>query len=245
MKISSSFYNTNSRNNSHSFKGVPANPCYIPEIIGRMGKFAGKYIDSPEQRLFLALATLMFKPLIDLKYAREDKKIDSALKTTAKGLAGGLTGVTIRGAFLQLTEKYIGYDCINKRLIPKQNRLNSLFLPKISQQMKEDCPEIVKLRIAKYSNTLGSLFAIAFMVLFSNSNIDVPLTNDLQDLLSGVVKEKKTWLKSLGDVSSARANKIINWFKRKLNIAEKISTKIKDIAAVIKSDGNKREESKK
>ena len=245
MKISSSFYNTNSRNNSHSFKGVPDNPVYIPEFIGKIGKYAGRYIDSPEQRLFLALATLMFKPAIDLKFAREDKKVDSALKTTAKGLAGGFTGVAIRVAFLKLTEKYIGFDCINKRLIPKQNRLNSLFLPKISQQMKEDYPEIVKMRIAKYSNTLGSLFAIAFMILFSNSNIDVPLTNDLQDLLSGVVKEKKTWLKSLGDVSSARANKIKNWFKDKMNIAEKISAKLHDIANVIRNTDNKREEAKK
>ena len=244
MKISSSFYNTNSRNNSHSFKGVPVNPVYIPEWVGTIGKYAGKYIDSPEQRLILALATLMFKPAIDLKYARDDKKIDTALKTTAKGLAGGITGVAIRGAFLKLTEKYIGYDCINNRLISKQNRLNSLFLPKISQQIKEDYPELVKLRIAKYSNTLGSLFAIAFMILFSNSNIDVPLTNDLQDLLSGVVKEKKTWLKSLGDVSSARADKIRNWFKRKMNVAEKISTKLRDIAAIIKSPDN-REEPKK
>lgn len=235
MKISSSFNKQDRNINSPTFKGVPPKPKYIPEIIGTLGKYAGEYVDSPEQRLFLALATIAFKPLIDLKYADEDKKIDTALKSAAKSAAGGITGVGIRGAFLKLTDKYIGYDIINNNLIPKRNRLNTLFLPEIAKEIKVESPEIVKLRIKKYSNTLGSLFAIIFMIIFSNSKIDVPLTNDIQDLLSGVVKENKSWIKSLHDVASARGAKIADWFIRKKNIITNIGTKTKDIIDIIKN----------
>ena len=236
MKISSSFYKQDRNTDSPSFKSVPPNPRYIPEFIGTLGKYAGEYIDSPEQRLFLALATIAFKPLIDLKYADDDKKVDTALKSTAKSAAGGITGVAIRGAFLKLTDKFIGYDTINNNLIPKRNRLNTLFLPEIAKELKEESPEIIKLRIKKYSNTLGSLFAIIFMILFSNSKIDVPLTNDIQDLLSGVVKENKSWTKSLHDVAAARGKKIADWFIRKKNILSNIVNKTKDIAYIIKND---------
>ena len=74
------------------------------------------------------------------------------------------------------------------------------------------------------------------MILFSNSKIDVPLTNDIQDLLSGVVKENKSWTKSLHDVAAARGKKIADWFIRKKNILSNIVNKTKDIAYIIKND---------
>lgn len=245
MKISSSFSKQDRNINSPSFKGVPPNPKYIPEFIGTLGKYAGEYIDSPEQRLFLALATIAFKPLIDLKYAEEDKKVDTALKSAAKGIAGGLTGVTIRSAFLKLTDKYIGYESFNGKLFTKRNGFNMLFMPEIDRTFKEEYPELVKLWIKKYSNTLGSLFAIIFMIVFSNSKIDVPLTNDIQDLLSGVVKENKSWTKSLHDVASKRGKKITDWFLHKKSILDNILKKIKDIIKIIKGtpvDSNKEAE---
>ena len=100
----------------------------------------------------------------------------------------------------------------------------------------------------QYSQTLGTLFAVLFMILFSNSNVDVPLTSDLQDLISGVVKDKKSWLTSLNDVKNNRCKKIVNWFKRKKDILTKINNKTKNVIKVISEDdsaAHKKEESKK
>ena len=245
MKISSFPDNINSRKRNTTFGRIPPNPVYIPEVIGKIGKLAGKYIDSPEQRLFLALGTLMFKPAIDLKFAKEDKKVDSALKSTSKALAGGITGVTIRAVFLHIANKYIGYEYINDRFKEKATKLNRFFLPRIPLEDKLNYPEIVKLNMQKYTNTIGSLFAILFMVLYSNSNIDVPLTNDIQDVLSGVVKNKKSWLQSIGEVSTARKNKFINWFKNKKDFIERIIKKTKDVINILNNNYEENGEIKK
>jgi hypothetical protein len=73
------------------------------------------------------------------------------------------------------------------------------------------------------------------MTVFSNSKVDVPLTSDFQDLIGGVVKENKSWTKSLSDVIKNRGKKIKNWFtKRKDNILN-IGNKIKSIVNVLKT----------
>lgn len=228
MKISSSFHNIDSNQSYQSFKGVPPNPKYIPEIIGNIGKVAGEYINTPEQKLFLATAALMFQPLIDLKYAKEDQKEDVAIKSASKAMAGGFTGVLIRAVFLKITDHFIGFQ--------KHNKLNKLFFPDTAIRLKEVRPEIAKLRMKQYSRTLGTLFAVLFMILFSNSHIDVPLTSDLQDLISGVVKDKKSWLTSLNDVKNNRCKKIVDWFKHKKDIFNKIKHKTKGIINVISED---------
>lgn len=225
MKISSSFNTDRNKNTYQSFKGVPPNPQYIPETLGNLGKLAGEYINTPEQKLFLAIAALTFQPLIDLKYAQDDKKIDSAIKSASKSMAGGFTGVTIRAAFLKLTNHFIGFG--------KHNKLNRLFMPEDAIKMKSYDPGMAQLRIKQYSQTLGTLFAVLFMILFSNSKVDVPLTSDLQDLISGIVKENKGWLRSLNDVVTNRKDKITNWIKHKSSIFKNIRNKLKDIIKVI------------
>ena len=239
MKISSSFYKQDRNINSPSFQGVPPNPKFIPEFIGTLGKYAGEYIDSPEQRLFLGLATIAFKPLIDLKYAEKDKKADTAIKSAAKGIAGMTTGIAIRSGFIKLTEKYIGYDFIKDKAIRKSNMINTLFLPDIAKEMCNESIETLKRQTKKYCNTLGSILAIIFMIVFSNSKIDVPLTNDLHDLLAGVIKDNKSWPKSIYDTIKARGGKIVGWFKKKKDAIVNIKNKVTDIAAVIKTPDDK------
>lgn len=230
MKISSSFNNSADVNGQHvSFKGVvPANPKYIPEAVGKLGKVAGEYINTPEQKLFLATSALMFQPLIDLKYAQEDQEIDSAIKSASKAMAGGITGVTIRAAFLKLTKHFIGFQ--------KHNKMNKLFMPYDAVLMRQKEPEMAQLRINQYNQTLGTLFAVLFMIFFSNSNIDVPLTSDIQDLISGVVKENKSWLTSLNDVKNNRIKKIKNWFTKKVKFFTSIKEKASKVATVINDD---------
>lgn len=231
MKISSSFYNKSSDNqNQISFKGVPQNPTYIPELLGNLGKVAGEYINTPEQKLFLSTAALAFQPRIDLKYAKEGQEVDSAIKSASKAIAGGLTGVTIRAAFLTLTKHFIGFQ--------KHNKLNRLFMPYDAIQLRLKDPDMAQLRMNQYTQTLGTLFAVLFMIFFSNSKVDVPLTSDIQDLISGVVKDKKSWLTSLNDVKNSRCKKISNWFKRKKDIFTKIGNKTQKVIKVMNEDSS-------
>ena len=182
----------------------------------------------PEQKLFLATTALMLTPLIDLKFAQEDQKVDSAIKSASKAMAGGFTGVAIRAAFLKLTDHFIGLD--------KHNKLNLYFLPESAVILSRREPEMAKLQMRQYNKSLGTLFAVLFMILFSNSKVDVPLTSDLQDLISGVVKENKTWLKSFSDVYDSRSKKIKDWFERKKQILNSIKTKLIKIIKIIAED---------
>ena len=236
MKISSSFKTIDSNKSYQSFKGVPPNPKYIPEVLGNLGKLAGDYISMPEQKLFMATTALMLQPLIDLKYAEEDKKIDSAIKSASKSIAGGLTGVSIRAAFIALTDNLIDFK--------KTNNFKHHFMPDKAVKMLKTDPEIAKLQLKQYNKTLGTLMAMAFMVFFSNSKVDVPLTSDLQDLISGVVKDNKTWLESFCDVKEARTQKIKNWGNKWKNRFGNISGKLKKINTII-SDRPQTTETKK
>lgn len=237
MKISSSF-NYNRKNvNQKSFKSIPPTYTKIPEVIGNIGKLAGDYVSMPEQKLFLATTALMIQPLIDLKFAEEDKKVDAAIKSASKAIAGGITGVTIRAGFISLTKNLIGFD--------KKNKFNDHFLPKDAVEMLRTNPDMARLRLSKYSQSLGTLMAIAFMIGITNKNVDVPLTSDLQDLISGVVKENKTWLQSFTDVKNNRAAKIKKWTDKWVNRLKKVGNKTAEIGKIIVEPGKKTTEAKK
>ena len=219
----------------------------MPNILGKIGKLAGEYVSMPEQKLFLATTALMFVPLIDLKYADEDKKVDTAIKSASKAMMGGLTGVIIRAAFLKFMDKFVGlgkHNVINTYLLPpKASELNA----KLSAAKNEAEKLMLAKKVKQYSQTMGTLFAILFMTFFSNSKVDVPLTSDMQDLISGVVKENKTWLKSLADVSKSRKTKISNWFEKKKIFFSNVKEKIVRIVNVLKEgpSSNKNWESNK
>ena len=88
----------------------------------------------------------------------------------------------------------------------------------------------------KYKKTMGSIFAVLFMIIFSNKKLDVPLTNDIQDLLTGIVKEDKSFLMSLSDVKENRKEMIKNWFKNKISIFVKTRKAAVDTIEVVKKD---------
>ncbi len=225
MKISSSFNNIDKKQSYQTFKGIPKNQKYFPNALGKIGKVVGEYVNTPEQKLFLATTALMFQPLIDLKFADEDKKIDSAIKSASKAIAGGITGVTIRALFQYLTSNYLGV----------RNGKETPFYPrKAMAEVKIENPVLAEVKLNQYYKTMGTLFAVLFMIFFSNPKIDVPLTGDLQDLIGGVVKENKTWLKSLSDVATSRKNKIEKWIKKKTAFLTGIKNKINKITDIIK-----------
>ena len=237
MKVSSSYERKDGISSYLSFKGIPANPKYLPNAVGKIGKLVGEYVSTPEQKLFLATTALMFQPLIDLKFADEEKRTDSAIKSAAKAMAGGFTGVAIRAFFLKLTEHFIGFD--------KHNKLNLHFFPDEAIKLKEASNAMANVRMKQYCQTLGTLFAVLFMILFSNSKVDVPLTSDLQDIISGVVKDKKSWTKSIVDTCKNRGKKISNWFNKKKDFILKVKDKAKKVIVALQEDSPKPEENKK
>ena len=205
-----------------SFKAVP--PVYkkIPECIGNVGKYVGEYINAPEQRLLLASSALLFQPLIDLKFAEEDKKVDSAIKSSSKAIAGGITGVAIRSAFIKMAEYCIGPKSIDKNgkhpLITKAiDFINQNLYPLENQRLRlrKENVSLANYKLKQYNKTIGTLAAIIFMLTFSNSKVDVPLTSDIQDLLTKVIKEKKPWSKSFAEVATERKEKTKKWFAKK------------------------------
>lgn len=216
--------------NRQSFKRIPNKPLYIPDKVGDAAKVLGEYINAPEQKLFLATTALMFQPLIDLKFAEDDKKVDSAIKSASKAIAGGITGVTIRSLFMALTKKYIVYNEQNK------NFLNRFFFPSKISFLFEKKPDIAQMELDKYNKTLGVIFATFFMIFFSNSKVDVPLTSDLQDIISGVVKDKKSCIRSITDVTKQRGTKIKNWFQNGYDKGKDIVSKAVQIFNIIKPE---------
>ncbi len=228
MKVTPSFQNINIQKAAKTLKGKLPKQIVLPEPVGAVIKRAGNYISTPEQKLFLAASTLMIAPFWDLKFAEEDKKIDTAIKTASKAIAGGITGVAIRGGFQYYTKK---------SLKPASDTFfNNCFYPQAIYRILNTEPELARIRLDQYGKTMGTLFAVLFMILFSNSKMDVPLTSDIQDLISGVVKDDKSWLSSLADVSKSRKGKIEDWFKQKKNKLISIKNKITAIAEIIKAD---------
>lgn len=221
MKIDFSPNRKESGQSLQSFKGVPPNPKYYSETLAKLGKLAGEYVSTPEQKMFMATTALMLQPLVDLKFADDDQKVDTAIKSASKAIAGGLTGVTIRAFFIKLTTKYIKFN--------KRNKLKKYFMPKGAIEDYLDDAQKAQIKLKQYNQSLGTLFAILFMVLFSNSKIDVPLTSDFQDIISGVVKEEKSWIESISSVAVKRKNKIEKKLKHWLNIKDTVVDKYKRI----------------
>lgn len=207
MRISEQLYNIDAYMKRQSAKSISQKMIWLPERAGKIAKTAGEYINAPEQKLLLATTALLFQPLIDLKFAEEDKKVDSAIKSASKAIAGGITGVSIRALFMALTDKLLVNDKKNNNILKKffyPDKINSLF---------EVNPDLARSELTKYNKTLGIILATFFMIFVTNSKVDVPLTSDFQDIIGGVVKDKKGWLKSISDVATQRGEKIKKYFK--------------------------------
>lgn len=232
MKISSSLNEKQINPKGQSFKGgVPERPVYLPEFIGKAGKWAGEYISIPEQKLLLASAAFIFQPLVDLKSARDDKKVDAAVKSASKAAAGGITGVAIRVIFDWFFKKNIGFDDIGRK---KQNFVNDYFFPSKAIDAYKRNPSLTNKRLQRYSSTLAVMLALLVMSLVTNEKIDVPLTGDFQDFFNGIAKENKTLKRSFLDTISARFKKIKNWVNNKIRFCIFTYEKTHRIAGIIK-----------
>lgn len=231
-----------------SFKALPTNYKTIPKGLVKLGQYVGEYINSPEQKLLLATSALMFQPLVDLKYAEEDKKLDTSIKSASKAIAGCLTGVPIRAFFIGLMKHFVQPKDLDiyfdKSKVKKlSDKIRVLLYPLQNLDLRSDPTRLVEadVRLRQYNNTMGTVLAILFMLAFSNSKIDVPVTSDIQDLLTKVIKEKKSLSKSFSEVATERKAKIDSWLNTKKTKINSFFGKTKKIADVVndKSDTKK------
>lgn len=255
MKISSSTNMNGKKNTSQSFKGIPVKPIFIPELLGDIGRNVGANIGGAEQKLILASTAVFLRPLIDLKFAEEDKKVDSAIQSTSKAIAGGITGVTIRAFFIKLADKLIKlrgevFEDKLKEKIYTSGEINELkekfgeYISKISLLLlpkkvdQTDITQNIKAvhQKSQYTKSIGGLIAVLVMAFYTNSAWDAPLTEDFIKFFNGIIKEKKTPLESLTAVVQDRHEIIKNWFKNKENKAKKQVEKVKNFLKLTKKE---------
>ena len=86
----------------------------------------------------------------------------------------------------------------------------------------------------QYNKTIGTLAAIIFMITYSNSKIDVPLTGLIQDFLTKVIKEKKSASLALSEVVADVKTKIQNKRKNRKQAFVNIFEKGRKIDAILK-----------
>ena len=259
MKISSSLNTTDKQQTYRSFKGFPAQSIILPEVVGDIGRFVGNNIGTPEQKLIVASTAALLRPFVDLKYAEEDKKIDTAIKSTSKALAGGLTGVTIRAGFITLMNsliKFPGANYVHKKVEELETIDYSKGLKGIANKTVESekfrISEISRLllpldlvnlnteekvksmhRLKQFNNSLGGLIAVIVMAIFTNSKLDAPLTSDFQDILTAIIKEKKPVGQSIITTVKKRYNKIKNWTDEKKDRITKFFKKTNQLINII------------
>ncbi|MBQ8886378.1 MAG: hypothetical protein IJY61_01585 [Candidatus Gastranaerophilales bacterium] len=235
MKISSVPNNINNSNNKKentSFKGSTG-VIYLPNVIGEVGKFIGEHVGIPEKKLIQNTTALYLQPHFDLKYGEDDEKVDVAIKSASKAIAGGITGVTIRAAAISFFQRKINFDPLNRSII------NKLLLPEKAEEMYRKSNCLAKTRLKMYNETLGTVASIAIMTLFTNKNIDVPLTAFFQDMIGGVIKENKTWSRSIYDVCEERRKKFENFTKATEEKVLTVKNKAQRIVEIIKNETTK------
>lgn len=221
-----------------SFKAVPANYKLLPEAVGKIAQHFAEYINTPEQKLLLASSTLLFQPLIDLKFAEEDKKVDSAIKSASKAIAGGITGVPIRALFIAFARYIVQPKDLHKKRFggALYEHLQNSFWPEANRKLWDTDPFRANLRLKPYVNTIGTMMAIIFMWAFSNSKLDVPLTGCIQDILTKVIKQKKPWSEAISEVVTDRKKKFEAWKLKKKETITNIVDKSKNISSLFKKD---------
>lgn len=255
MRISSSLNTKDEKTSRQSFKGFPVKNVVLPEVLGDVSKLIGNNIGTPEQKLIVATTASFLRPLIDLKYAEEDKKVDTAIKSTSKAIAGGLTGVTIRAFFISAANALIKFpganykpskeiEVVKAKLedglkgVPgttsasakfKRGFFSDLLMPLSLERLNTESKVESMHRLRQYNNSLGGLIAVLVMAFYTNSKFDAPLTSDFQDIITGVVKEKKSVTKSVTDVAKKRYEIIKNWSTEKKNNINKFFRKSKAI----------------
>lgn len=158
-------------------------------------EWAGKKINSPQQRFILGLTAIAIQPVIDYtnKQVDEETRQVSAARTMAKIIAGTSVGVIVRWACIKAVNAFSGYELKTEgfrvlQILKKSKK--DIFTPSLARIADDVTVENFKQMYRNHVKNLGSILATLVMI-GTNFLLDVPLTVYLTNNFTKLVKSFK------------------------------------------------------
>ncbi len=155
-------------------------------------EWAGKKINSPQQRFILGLTAIAIQPVIDFtnKNVDRDTREVSAARTSAKIIAGTSVGVLVRWACIKAVNAFSGYDIKTEgskvvKILKKSKK--DIFTPTLARLADDVTVDNFKHLYGNHVKNLGSILATIVMI-GTNFLVDVPLTVLLTNKFTKMVK---------------------------------------------------------
>lgn len=150
--------------------------------------WAGKKLNSVEQRIVLGATALATQPFFDYynKNVDEDTRKVSTARTIAKIIAGTAVGIAVRLFFIKGFRKFSNYDLkiVNgniEQILPKSPK--DIFVPIFAKVKKGMTQDEFKNDYENYIKTGGVIGASVAMIA-TNFLLDAPLTNILTNKIT-------------------------------------------------------------
>ena len=150
--------------------------------------WAGKKLNSVEQRIVLGATALATQPFFDYynKNVDEDTRKVSTARTIAKIIAGTAVGIAVRLLFIKGFRKFSNYDLkiVNgniEQILPKSPK--DIFVPIFAKVKKGMTQDEFKNDYENYIKTGGVIGASVAMIT-TNFLLDAPLTNILTNKIT-------------------------------------------------------------
>lgn len=155
-------------------------------------EWAGKKINSPQQRFILGLTAIAIQPVIDYtnKHVDEETREVSAARTMAKIIAGTSVGVAVRWACIKAVNAFSGYELKTEgakvvQILKKSKK--DIFTPALAKIADDVTVDNFKHLYSNHVKNLGSILATLVMI-GTNFLLDVPLTVYLTNKFTKLVK---------------------------------------------------------
>ena len=177
---------------------IVSNKCLINAI-----EWAGKKINSPQQRFILGLTAIAIQPVIDFtnKNVDKDTREVSAARTSAKIIAGTSVGVLVRWACIKAVNAFSSYELKtdgSKVLQILKKSKKDIFTPALARISDDVTVENFKHLYSNHVKNLGSILATLVMI-GTNFLLDVPLTVWLTNKFTKMVKSHDTKAKEVNN----------------------------------------------
>ncbi len=154
--------------------------------------WAGKKLNSVEQRIVLGATALATQPFFDYynKNVDEDTRKVSAARTIAKIIAGTAVGIAVRLLFIKGFRKFSNYDLKIvsgniEQILPKSKK--DIFVPIFAKVKKGMTIDEFKNDYENYIKT-GGVIGASIAMIATNFLLDAPLTNILTNKITSHMK---------------------------------------------------------
>lgn len=150
--------------------------------------WAGKKLNSVEQRIALGATALATQPFFDYfnKNVDEDTRKVSTARTIAKIIAGTAVGIAVRLLFIKGFRKFSNYELkiVNgniEQILPKSPK--DIFVPIFAKVKKGMTVDEFKADYENYVKT-GGVIGASIAMIATNFLLDAPLTNILTNKIT-------------------------------------------------------------